>query len=83
MQNQASKHPVSDASRRHARLAMRAARRVAQSRHKERTGHQVCQHLLQMLDAEAKPVRAPARKGQAQLGLFLETAVDCGSGPAG
>jgi len=34
----------------HARLAMRAARRMASSRQKGRTGRSVCRHLLQMLD---------------------------------
>jgi len=45
----------------HAELAMKAARGVAQARRrrqKEKMGHVVCQHLLQMLNAESElPVR--------------------------
>ncbi len=35
----------------HSELAMRAAKGMGRSRHKERTGHIVCRHLLKMLEA--------------------------------
>ena len=36
----------------HSELAMRAARRMARSRHKEKNGRIICRHLLQMLAEE-------------------------------
>jgi len=35
--------------RNHSELAMKAAKRMRRSSHKEKTGHTVCQHLLEML----------------------------------
>ena len=46
----------------HAELAMKAARQVAGSRHKEVVGHSVCYHLLMMIeDSEAIPVQRARR----------------------
>ncbi|MBD3648804.1 MAG: hypothetical protein HUJ31_15450 [Pseudomonadales bacterium] len=46
----------------HSELAMRAAKGMRRSRHKEKTGRVICQHLLKMLECanDGKPVRKRA-----------------------
>ena len=49
----------------HAELAMKAARQVARSRHKEVAGHSVCYHLLMMIeDSGAIPPKRAHRSYQ-------------------
>lgn len=39
------------ANSQHSRLAMKAARRMARSEHKLKTGRSICHHLLMMIEA--------------------------------
>ena len=45
-------------ARYHSELAMRAAKRMRSTRHKRKTGQQVCHHLRMMLASEPVPRRA-------------------------
>jgi hypothetical protein len=50
------------ATSQHSRLAMKAARRMARSDHKQKIGRSVCRHLLMMIeDSQASSVSAPGR----------------------
>ncbi|MFN3238972.1 MAG: hypothetical protein ACE37D_18180 [Pseudomonadales bacterium] len=47
----------------HSELAMRAAKRMRRTRHKAKTGHTVCHHLLQMINESVdQPAPRPARR---------------------
>ncbi|HJP50631.1 MAG: hypothetical protein QGH99_05540 [Pseudomonadales bacterium] len=49
----------------HSELAMKAAKRMTRTRHKEKTGHIVCQHLLGMLaeEPEFRQCQRATRRG--------------------
>lgn len=51
----------------HADLAMKAARRMARTRSKVKVGHEVCHHLLRMLDGEfvSSAAETSAKRGEA------------------
>jgi len=44
----------------HSHLAMKASRRIARSRQKEKLGRTICYHLLMMIE-QGKPVTQPRR----------------------
>jgi hypothetical protein len=47
----------------HSELAMRAAKRMRRTRHKVKTGHTVCHHLLQMINESVdQPAPRQARR---------------------
>ena len=48
----------------HSELAMRAAKRMRRTKYKEKTGHKVCHHLLEMIreSAESQPAPRTARR---------------------
>ena len=52
----------------HSALAMRAAKRMRRSKHKEKTGHKVCHHLLEMI-REASDAQPSPRAAQRYHGL--------------
>jgi hypothetical protein len=50
------------AASQHSRLAMKAARRMARTNHKQKVGRSVCRHLLMMIeDSQVTPVPDPGR----------------------
>ena len=48
----------------HSELAMKAAKRMRRTKYKEKTGHKVCHHLLEMIreSSESQPAPRTARR---------------------
>ena len=55
-------------ARYHSELAMQAAKRMRSSRHKQKTGQEVCHHLRMMLTCEPAP-RSPVTEARPQYEL--------------
>ncbi len=55
---------VSNTGIEHSELAMRAAKRMRRTKHKVKTGHKVCHHLLEMIreSDDAQPVPRVAQR---------------------
>ena len=74
--NNAPREAVTQAdSNHHSELAMKAARRMRRTKHKVKTGHKVCHHLLEMIRS-SEDSQPSARSAKRYHGLRHSLATD-------